>query len=124
MKEDRNRRLDVGDPGKGDSSSQCDTDNEDEAASGEGNLPRSYVISFSKSGVTANWTTESHSILEFAESLGLQPDFSCRAGVCGTCCARITIGKVEYFEEPLNMPDDGELLICCSRPQSNVTIEL
>ena len=100
------------------------TVNKGEPASGEGNLPESYVISFSKSGVTATWSTESHSILEFAESLGLQPDFSCRAGVCGTCCTRITAGKVEYFEEPLDMPDDGELLICCSRPQSNVTIEL
>ena len=99
-------------------------DNEDASACVESDSPEGYAVSFSKSGVTANWTTESHSILEFAESLGLQPDFSCRAGVCGTCCARITIGKVEYFEEPLNMPDDGELLICCSRPQSNVTIEL
>ena len=99
-------------------------DNEDASASVESDSPGGYAISFSKSGVTANWTAEVYSILEFAESLGLKPDFSCRSGVCGTCRSKITKGKVEYFEEPLDMPDDGELLICCSRPQSNITIEL
>lgn len=83
-----------------------------------------YTVVFSKSGITSIWDDESHSILDFAEAQGLQPDFSCRAGVCGTCRCKITDGEVEYFEQPLDPPGDGDVLLCCSRPRSNVCLAI
>lgn len=81
-------------------------------------------VTFSKSDVKANWNPSFESILDFAESLGLTPDFSCRSGICQTCSCKIVDGEVEYVEDPLAEPDEGDALICCSIPKSNVTLEL
>ena len=55
---------------------------------------------------------------------GLTPDFSCRAGICGTCKSRLISGEVAYFEEPLDEPAAGEVLLCCSRPRGPVVLDL
>ena len=54
----------------------------------------------------------------------LQFDFVCRAGICGTCTSRIISGEVDYFEDPLEDPAQGELLLCCSRPKSAIVLDL
>lgn len=82
------------------------------------------VVEFRRSGVTASWSESSGSLLAFAESLGLAPDFSCRAGVCDTCKSRLVSGGVTYFEEPLSEPGPEEVLLCCSRPRSSVVIDI
>jgi hypothetical protein len=33
-------------------------------------------------------------------------------------------GEVSYAPDPLDPPADGNVLICCSRPQSDVVIDL
>jgi ferredoxin-NADP reductase len=81
------------------------------------------VVTFVRAGIKAAWTP-SHSLLDFAEANGLTPEFSCRAGVCGTCRTKLVAGEVEYFEEPLDPPGPGEVLLCCSRPRSAVTLDL
>ena len=81
-------------------------------------------VTFSTSGVRANWNPSFESILDLAEANGLSPDYSCRSGVCQTCVARIEEGEVEYVIEPLDPPDDGSVLICCSKPATAVVIAL
>jgi uncharacterized protein len=46
-------------------------------------------VVFSKSGKTHTWNPADGTILEFAEANGLQPDYSCRAGFCGTCATSL-----------------------------------
>lgn len=81
-------------------------------------------VTFAKSNIKAQWNPSFESILEFAESLGLSPDFSCRSGICQTCSCAVTEGEVEYAEEPLAEPASGQALICCSVPKANLTLEL
>ena len=81
-------------------------------------------VTFSTSGVRANWNPSFESILDLAEANGLSPDYSCRSGVCQTCMARIEEGEVEYVIEPLDPPDDGSVLICVSKPMTPVVITL
>ena len=81
-------------------------------------------VSFSRSNKTVGWDDSIHSLLDLAESAGLQPDFSCRSGICSSCACRLIDGEVEYFEEPLELPDEGEVLICCARPKGPVVLEL
>ena len=81
-----------------------------------------HVVSFSKSGVKANWNTSCESLLDLAEASGLTPDYSCRSGICQTCQCPLESGEVEYVQEPLEMPDEGTVLICCAKPKSNVMI--
>jgi ferredoxin len=75
------------------------------------------TVEFRKSGIVAEWNASAQSLLAFAEDHGLKPEFSCRAGICGTCTSRIISGEVSYFEDPLEDLAQGELLLCCSLPK-------
>jgi len=81
-------------------------------------------VTFARSGVTAGWDPACESILDLAEHQGLNPDYSCRSGICHTCMCKLVEGEVEYFEVPLDEPDPGCVLICCSRPKTNLVIEV
>jgi ferredoxin-NADP reductase len=81
-------------------------------------------IHFKKSGRSAPWDSGARSLLEFAENVGLAPDFSCRAGVCGTCSTGLLDGQVSYFEEPLDAPQAHQVLLCCARPSGSLVLDL
>jgi len=81
-------------------------------------------IRLNKSDKNLTWDKNSHSLLEFLESQGIEPEFSCRAGICSTCEQSILAGEVEYFEEPLDELEQGRLLLCCSRPVSSIILDL
>ncbi|GBE92226.1 2Fe-2S iron-sulfur cluster-binding protein [Nostoc cycadae] len=76
-------------------------------------------IVFAKSGKTLTWQPSDGTILEFAEANDINPPFSCRVGVCGTCICKIRAGEVAYQEEPSAATDEGEVLICISQPGSS-----
>jgi ferredoxin-NADP reductase/phenylpropionate dioxygenase-like ring-hydroxylating dioxygenase large terminal subunit len=73
-------------------------------------------VRFAKSDITAEWSPDHGTLLEFAETLGLAPTFGCRSGICGTCATRTQQGSVEYLEEPVAALEEGEVLLCCSAP--------
>jgi ferredoxin-NADP reductase/MOSC domain-containing protein YiiM/predicted pyridoxine 5'-phosphate oxidase superfamily flavin-nucleotide-binding protein len=81
-------------------------------------------VVFTRSGVTATWDPDCESILDLAEHHGLNPDYSCRSGICRTCMCELVEGEVEYIEEPLNAPEPGCILICVSKPKSKLVLEV
>lgn len=81
-------------------------------------------VIFARSGVSATWHDAAGSLLELAEAAGLNPDFSCREGICNTCRCAIREGVVEYTSEPLDPPPPGQVLICCSRPVGRVVLDI
>ena len=83
-----------------------------------------FDVVFDQSGVTVAWEPGVDSILELAESHGLRPDYSCRSGICHTCMCKLIAGEVAYVVEPADPPDPGHVLICCSRPVSDVIIDV
>jgi len=82
------------------------------------------TVCFSPSGKTLVWDPSCHSLLDFAEGAGFKPSFSCRAGLCGCCASQLLDGTVEYVEQPLDEPRAGEVLLCCARPSTAVTIRV
>lgn len=80
----------------------------------------SIKVKFADSGVEAVWTEGC--ILEFAEKNDVMPDFGCRGGGCGACETRLIAGEVEYLEEHSYDPEPGHVLLCCSKPASNIEI--
>jgi ferredoxin len=76
----------------------------------------SVPVVFERSAKEARWQPEGGSLLELAESRGLQPEFSCRGGSCGTCKTRLISGQVHYPQPPAEIPEEGEVLICCAIP--------
>ena len=64
----------------------------------------------------ARWTPDSGTLLELAEARGLEPEFSCREGNCGTCRTRLLKGAVTYLKPPVAARAEDEVLICCAVP--------
>jgi ferredoxin-NADP reductase/MOSC domain-containing protein YiiM/ferredoxin len=81
-------------------------------------------VSFSRSGLTAKWSNQYPSLLDFAESCDVPVRWSCRTGVCHNCETVVLAGTVHYDPEPVEPPADGNVLICCSRPTSTVVLDL
>src|SRR5229473_3531976 len=83
------------------------------------------LVSFARSGIAAHWRTSTYqSILELAEACDVPVRWSCRTGVCHNCESGLVSGAVAYGPEPLDQPAQGNLLICCSQPTSDVVIDL
>lgn len=82
-------------------------------------------ISFARSQCSAAWDEANDAnLLAFAERLGLDPPFSCRAGICSTCRTGLLQGEVAYVEEPLDPPGPGEVLLCCAKPRGPLVLDL
>ena len=81
-------------------------------------------VSFSRSGITVNWSDEYGSILELAEACGVPTRFSCRSGVCHTCATQVIAGTTVYTQLPLEQPPAGSVLICTSEPRDSVVLDL
>ncbi len=80
-------------------------------------------VAFARSGLDAEWVA-GESLLDLAERNGLTPEFSCRAGICGTCQCGLLSGEIEYDEDPLDPPPAGTILLCCARPKGPVALDL
>ena len=83
-----------------------------------GNKIEAATIVFTQSNQTIDWSADAESLLEFAEANGLNPSYSCRQGICGTCECKILDGEVEYQTPPTATVKDGSVLICISKPKT------
>ncbi|HEY1679195.1 MAG TPA: MOSC and FAD-binding oxidoreductase domain-containing protein [Candidatus Sulfotelmatobacter sp.] len=81
-------------------------------------------VSFARSGITANWDPKFTSLLELAEACDVPVRWSCRTGVCHTCMTGLIGGSITYNPEPLERPAPGNVLVCCSQPNADVTLDL
>ena len=81
-------------------------------------------ISFARSGITAPWDPKFASLLELAEACDVAVRWSCRTGVCHTCMTGLIGGSITYNPEPLEKPSPGNVLVCCSQPNTAVTLDL
>jgi ferredoxin-NADP reductase len=81
-------------------------------------------VSFARSGLIVHWDPAYQSLLELAEACDVPVRWSCRTGVCHSCESALIAGTVRYQPEPLELPADGNLLICCSQPRDEVILDL
>jgi len=81
-------------------------------------------VSFARSGITAAWDPKFASLLELAEACDVPVRWSCRTGVCHTCMTGLVAGSVVYNPEPLERPAPGNVLVCCSQPNGDLTLDL
>ena len=82
------------------------------------------LVSFARSGIAARWRLDDQSLLELAEACDVPVRWSCRTGVCHNCESGLISGSVTYQPDPLDPPAQGNVLICCSRPQGDVVIDI
>ena len=87
--------------------------------------PTGPLVSFARSGIAAHWKAGAYgSLLDLADACDVPVRWSCRTGVCHSCESGLVSGAVAYDPAPLDDPAAGNLLVCCSRPQSDVVIDL
>jgi ferredoxin len=82
------------------------------------------AVSFVRSGITVAWDPKFASLLELAEACDVPVRWSCRTGVCHTCMTGLIGGSIVYNPEPLERPAAGNVLVCCSVPNADVTLDL
>jgi ferredoxin len=82
------------------------------------------LVTFARSGIATPFTAAAGNVLELAEACDIPTRWSCRTGVCHTCVTPILSGEVAYRPDPLEPPAGGEVLICCSRPDTDIVLDM
>lgn len=84
-----------------------------------------FLVTFSKSGRVIDCAADSF-VLRAASAAGLKLASSCTRGMCGTCKSRLTSGRVDMQHNGgirQREIDQGMILLCCSRPLSDLVID-
>jgi ferredoxin-NADP reductase/MOSC domain-containing protein YiiM len=81
-------------------------------------------VAFARSGLTVPWDDAFGSLLELAEACDVPTRWSCRTGVCHSCETRLISGAVDYLPEPVEPAADGNTLLCCARPTTELALDL
>jgi ferredoxin-NADP reductase/MOSC domain-containing protein YiiM len=82
------------------------------------------LVTFARSGISAPFSTTRRSVLELADDCEVPTRWSCRSGVCHTCTTPLLSGDVTYSPAPLEPPADGEVLICCTQPGTDIVLDM
>jgi glycine betaine catabolism B len=85
-----------------------------------------YTIKFQTSDKILKWDDRFESILELAEENGIDIEYECRQGFCGTCKVKLLSGEVDMETED-GLEDEeiqnGFILTCVSVPKSDIVLE-
>ncbi len=90
-------------------------------------MPLTYTVEITHQGKSQTiQVSEDQTILDAATNADIDLPFSCSAGVCTTCAAQITEGKVKQDDGMGLSPDlqaEGYALLCVSYPLSDIKLE-
>lgn len=98
---------------------------DDGVATSGGATDLGFEVTFTRSGCAVRCGRD-ETILQAAFRAGLTPPSSCSEGVCGTCKTVLVDGEVDMQHQGGIRPREiamGKVLICCSRPLTDVTVE-
>jgi vanillate O-demethylase ferredoxin subunit len=88
-----------------------------ESASTEGG----FTVELVRSGRTVT-VEPGHTILDCLEEIGIDPPYSCREGICGTCEVRVIEGIPDHRDLVLSAAERSQntrMMICCSGAKSS-----
>lgn len=81
------------------------------------------TVTFAKSRKSIPWDPECDSLLDLAESNGIELEFGCRAGNCGSCLVAVKSGQVEYPADYGAKPETGSCLMCIGIPTGPLELD-
>ena len=82
------------------------------------------LVTFARSGISTPFPDGTHSVLDLADACDVPTRWSCRTGVCHTCSTPLLSGDISYSPTPLEPPPDGEVLICCAQPGTDIVLDM
>jgi len=80
------------------------------------------LVTFARSGIST--PMRDGSLLELAEACDVPARWSCRTGVCHNCVTPLLSGEVSYSPTPLEPPPAGQTLLCCTRPTTDLVLDM
>jgi len=81
-------------------------------------------VTFTRTGITTAFGGRWRSVLDLADACDVPTRWACRAGVCHTCITPLLSGGYRYDPEPLDPPADGQVLICCAQPETDLALDM
>ncbi len=94
-------------------------------SSSDSELGGQYDLFFEGSGVRV-MSRPGESLLQTAERVGVQVDYSCRTGTCGLCQVRLREGEVEMLRDDALTDEElekGTILTCQSYPRTKCCLD-
>ncbi len=94
-------------------------------AAGEPAGTATATVTFSTSGKSAP-LPDNRTVLDVAEACGVQIDYQCRSGICGTCRVKLLDGRVTMpVRDALTDADekDGYVLACQAHAAEDITVD-
>ncbi len=85
-----------------------------------------YQVEFRASGKTVEWSEKYQSLLELAQTNGVEIESLCEQGICGTCKVRLISGQVEMEDADVLEPEEvaqNMILPCVAVPASDVVLD-
>jgi ferredoxin-NADP reductase/MOSC domain-containing protein YiiM len=82
------------------------------------------LVTFARSGITTPFGADRRNVLDLADACDVPTRWSCRSGVCHTCVTPLLSGDISYAPDPLELPADGQVLICCARPATDIVLDI
>jgi ferredoxin-NADP reductase/MOSC domain-containing protein YiiM len=82
------------------------------------------LVTFARSGISVPFGTGRDSVLDLADACDVPTRWSCRTGVCHTCVTPLLSGDVGYRPDPLEPPAEGQVLICCAQPATDIVLDM
>jgi ferredoxin-NADP reductase/MOSC domain-containing protein YiiM len=82
------------------------------------------LVTFARSGITAAFGGHGRSVLDLADACDVPTRWTCRTGVCHTCVTPLLSGDITYSPAPLEPPADGQVLICCAQPGTDIVLDM
>jgi len=82
------------------------------------------LVTFARSGISVAFGPARRSVLELADACDVPSRWSCRSGVCHTCVTPLLSGQVRYAPDPLEPPADGQVLVCCAQPDTDIVLDM
>jgi len=82
------------------------------------------LVTFARSGMAVPFGDDWHSVLDLADACDVPTRWSCRTGVCHTCVTPLLSGDIGYAPDPLEPPANGQVLICCARPSTDIVLDM
>jgi ferredoxin-NADP reductase/MOSC domain-containing protein YiiM len=82
------------------------------------------LVTFARSGIAVHFRADTRAVLNLAEACDVPTRWSCRTGVCHTCITPLLSGDITYSPDPLEPPADGQVLICCAHPATDIVLDM
>lgn len=82
------------------------------------------MVTFARSGVSTRFGAVGGSVLDLADACDVPTRWSCRTGVCHLCGTGLLAGEVSYSPAPLDPPPEGQVLLCCARPVTDIVLDI